>query len=383
MLQEELSPLPPGLIKPDHPLLSPVYRKDGSLLAKQGALLDEEQALKILQYGELYTVRSELEKALDSLKLTEKPNKVSLDKAFKFATKFEQVEHVIEFVRDIHENSNHKNVNSMLTKAILMIMKVCAGERAPSIAKCILRQDVDVISHAVFTAIICYHCAHHMNWNERSIQSLVGAALTMNLSWKHISPDDVLPNSKGYEMLRADLAHPIRSASLLKKAGINDEAWIQFVTEHHEMGDGTGFPAKLTADSISWGGSLLALCEQYCSLVKGFLRPKQILPDKAIQNACVKQPFRYGKVNREALMAVVGEYPPGSFVELSDRTVAIVIKLHDRLGSPLVKQVMSAKGDPIRVSTLLDATHSSNNVHSAIPEYKVCVPITFESFWEQ
>jgi HD-GYP domain-containing protein (c-di-GMP phosphodiesterase class II) len=58
--------------------------------------------------------------------------------------------------------------------------------------------------------------------------------------------------------------HPIVGAELVRAAGL--PAAAQFVLEHHERVDGTGYPAGLTGDAISLEARILHAVDAYAAM---------------------------------------------------------------------------------------------------------------------
>ncbi|MDH5732047.1 MAG: hypothetical protein OEZ58_23940, partial [Gammaproteobacteria bacterium] len=60
-MPKELVPLTRNLVKPDQPLLVPVFKEDGTLLAQKGIILNESQMQTLDEHEVLYTLSKALE----------------------------------------------------------------------------------------------------------------------------------------------------------------------------------------------------------------------------------------------------------------------------------------------------------------------------------
>jgi hypothetical protein len=64
---------------------------------------------------------------------------------------------------------------------------------------------------------------------------------------------------------KAFLQHPLIGAAQLKKLGVRDETTLKCVLEHQERLDGSGFPQKLTQESISQAGRISGVASAFAS----------------------------------------------------------------------------------------------------------------------
>jgi hypothetical protein len=124
------------------------------------------------------------------------------------------------------------------------------------------------------------------------------------------------PTKKQMEQLRE---HPTKSASLLRAAGVVDEAWLEAVEQHHEQPGGGGYPAGLESPSDT--ARLLRAADVYTAKIS----PRAIRAPLASQVAA-RNLFQEEKGSplASALIKAVGVYPPGDIVKLANGEVAIV-----------------------------------------------------------
>ena len=91
-------------------------------------------------------------------------------------------------------------------------------------------------SHALVCAVLCHLMARELGLQAKERDSLVRAALTMNVAMTAMQ--DVLanqterPSTQQQEMIRV---HPVKGAMLLGNLGVRDEDWLEIVGAHHDL----------------------------------------------------------------------------------------------------------------------------------------------------
>lgn len=117
------------------------------------------------------------------------------------------------------------------------------------------------------------------------------------------------------------------------------------IREHHERSDGSGYPYGLKNDDIYWASQLIGLLDTYDILMKPSTKQPPLNPGAAISHL-------YRMAHRgswdpslvERMVAALGVYPVGSWVELSTGEIGIVmIANQDRL-RPVIRITKNAQG---------------------------------------
>ena len=121
--------------------------------------------------------------------------------------------------------------------------------------------------------------------------------------------------------------HVEESVDLARKMGCS-QAVLAAVARHHEMADGSGFPARLSGSELGRMGQMLALVNLYdrmCNPANGVdaLTPHEVL---AVMFSQLKS--RFDPVVLGAFIRIMGVYPPGSVVQLVNDRYAIVISVN-------------------------------------------------------
>jgi hypothetical protein len=223
------------------------------------------------------------------------------------------------------------------------------------------------VLHALHAATVCTLLARRLGLDAAQQASLVGAALTMNLSIIDLQSRQggaALPPTPALrEMVER---HPEDSAALLRKAGLGDQAWLRIVEQHHPPAAANG-----AADEPGELARLLRLVDGYTTRITD--RPDTIIASPAL---AAKDLFAQHAQDPAALALVkeMGVYPPGCFVRIASGETAVVLRRGEAANKPLVACITNRRGDalqqPIRRDTGLLAEHA---ITAVVPDKEVKV----------
>jgi hypothetical protein len=226
------------------------------------------------------------------------------------------------------------------------------------------------VLHAMQVAVVCALLARRMGWPPERQASVVGAALTMNLSIIELQ-SRLAGSSQPLTQAQREVmdAHPQAGAEILRKAGLDDAEWLRAVELHHAPPAGT--EPQPEADETT---RLLRLVDAYCTRITD--RPDTIIASPAL---AAKDLFAQHAKDPFALHLVkeLGLYPPGCFVRTASGETAVVLRRGASANAPLVAALTNKRGDalqtPIRRDTGLLADHA---IAAVVPdkEVKVRVP---------
>jgi hypothetical protein len=145
--------------------------------------------------------------------------------------------------------------------------------------------------------------------------------------------------------------HAERGAEALEKIGVTDALWLQAVREHHSVHDDG------EADSLEPGqraAELLRRVDVYAAKLSS-RRTRQALTPALAARGALMGPADHPDAMGATLLRVLGLYPPGTYVELANGDLGVVIERGSRAHTPLVASLRRGDGRVLLVPQARDS----------------------------
>ena len=143
--------------------------------------------------------------------------------------------------------------------------KLCDGARAVAQIHNMNREGSYLLHHSLHVAILAGLMGRWLHWPREYRERLLLAGLLHDVGKLKIS-DDILnkPGRLTPSEMNIVRNHSTYSAEILARCGLAGEADIMAgVLQHHERGDGSGYPSGIKKDIISPFGKILAILDIY------------------------------------------------------------------------------------------------------------------------
>ncbi|WP_087022051.1 HD-GYP domain-containing protein [Thaumasiovibrio subtropicus] len=148
-----------------------------------------------------------------------------------------------------------------------------------------------------------------------------------------------------------------------------DEA-LPILEQHHELIDGSGYPQGLKGDDINPYAKLVAVVNAYDNLCHPQNPKKQRTPFSALSFLFKKHKEQYHPEYLNLFVKMMGVYPPGSVVQLSNQQLGMVISVNsNKLLFPNI--LLYDPSVPSNEAPILDLEHSDMKIERAIPPNKL------------
>lgn len=131
--------------------------------------------------------------------------------------------------------------------------------------------------------------------------------------------------------------HAAKGVELSRKMGLSPEV-EKIIAQHHELADGSGYPAKLQGAAIFLPARLVAVVNAYDNLCNPLDARLALTPHEALALLWGRRRSQFDEKVLSAFVRSMGVYPPGSAVRLSDGRIAVVVTVNS--GHPLKPWVM-------------------------------------------
>jgi putative nucleotidyltransferase with HDIG domain len=122
---------------------------------------------------------------------------------------------------------------------------------------------------------------------------------------------------------------------------------IRAIAEHHEHTDGSGFPTGRCGDRIAPASRVVAIANRYLNLVRPQHADVGMTPHQAMQQMYGVERAHFDPTYLSHFVRVMGVYPPGTLVELTDGRMAVVIA--SRPGASLSPRVQLVEAPDAQV----------------------------------
>jgi len=110
------------------------------------------------------------------------------------------------------------------------------------------------------------------------------------------------------------------------------------IAQHHEHADGTGFPNRFNSDRMTMAARIVALVNRFDNLCNPHLLARALTPHESLSLLFAQGRSKYDTSILGAFIKMMGVYPPGSAVQLTDDRYGIVVAVNS--ARPLKPQVL-------------------------------------------
>lgn len=192
--------------------------------------------------------------------------------------------------------------------------------------------------HAMNVTVLSLLLGKAMALPTDALEALGQAALLHDIG-KSDLPDRVRHRDDSFTAAHHKLyqAHVGHSVAQAKQLGLPALALLT-ISQHHEMADGSGFPLGCGADKLAATSRILALINRYDGLCNPPNPLKALTPHEALSHLFAAQKARFEANTLSAFIRMMGVYPPGSLVQLTDGRYALVASVNS--SRPLKPRVL-------------------------------------------
>lgn len=223
-----------------------------------------------------------------------------------------------------------------------------AREPAESLVEGCLAELVgpqDVAIHLLSDGVGSSQSVHSVNVTVLSL--LLGRALSVDASSLRALGLAALLHDSGKDQAGADGLHGLalapvadeaqreryrshvgESVAIAQRMGL-PPAVTTAIAQHHEWADGTGFPLSLVAEDMDLAGQILALINTYDRLCNpGDAQVSPLTPHEALAQLFSRLRDKFAAPVLNAFIRMMGVFPPGSVIELTDGRYAMVMSVN-------------------------------------------------------
>lgn len=220
------------------------------------------------------------------------------------------------------------------------------------------------LAHSVHCAVVALLMARRLGWDEGETLALMKAALTMNIAMLDLqgslAVQGVAPTQGQQATIRE---HPEKGVEMLRAAGVDDEAWLGAVQQHHELPDGSGYPGAIADPSPL--SQMLRHIDNFVAKIS----PRGGHVPPPVQQA-LRELFKedQGGQAAAAIVKELGLYPPGDFVKLKTGEHAVVVRRSATANAPMAASITDRSGMPMVNTIMRDTSKPEYAIVSALAD---------------
>ena len=133
------------------------------------------------------------------------------------------------------------------------------------------------------------------------------------------------------------------------------------LAQHHEHVDGTGFPVQQRGERMAMGARIVAIVDRYDKLCNPASGAQALTPHQAVAMLFAQGRQRYDTTVLNSFIRMMGVYPAGSLVQLTDDRYAMVVGVNSSrplkprvLVHNMVEPAAAARGATAVAAEMLD-----------------------------
>jgi len=227
--------------------------------------------------------------------------------------------------------------------------------------------------HSIRSSILALAYGRHMALSRDELQALGLGGLMHDIGMARV-PEDVLDKQSALDPteIQAMRKHVRWGIDILNESGSTPPGVHEMVLQHHERGDGSGYPDGRQGTGITPAGYIGAIIDVYDAITSDRTYNVALSAEDALKRMYEWRHRDFHGELIEEFIRCMGIFPIGSLVELSTGSVGVVITINRaRRLKPKVALVLTASKTPYSQRTITDLIEHKDAMGQEIKIAKV------------
>lgn len=312
------------------------------------------------------------------IKLNEKDKIADTEKSISSKSKARKVFfEAIGMVQDIiNQAKAGSKINLTKTKRVVQSMVDVIIEDEPAMMELTVLRDFDQYTyvHSVNVCVLSLILGFHINLDKRRLSELGVGALLHDVG-KIDLPSNLLNKKENYDDMdwQQMRMHPVYGVKSIIRTRGTDRSSIRAIAtayEHHITFQGDGYPQLRPKRIPCLFAQIVAISDTFNAMTSGRIYHKRRMSgDEVITNMVNRAGTDFNPLLLKMFISVIGVFPVGSVVRLSNDDLAIVTRTNpDDLENPEVKIIADKSGlkEQVEIIDLSKETADGIKIHSII-----------------
>ncbi|MEO5734077.1 MAG: HD domain-containing phosphohydrolase, partial [Rubrivivax sp.] len=198
-------------------------------------------------------------------------------------------------------------------------------------------------AHALNVTVVSMLIARNLGLEPEVMVDLAVGALMHDIGKQDV-PDRFRHAESGFSAaeLNAYRDHVAKGLLQGRRMGLSAGA-LSVLAQHHEHVDGSGFPQRHGVDKLTMASRIVAIVNRYDNLCNPGARGQALTPHEAVATLFAQGRTRYDATVLNAFIRMMGVYPAGSLVQLTDERYGMVVAVN--ASRPLRPRVLVSDGN--------------------------------------
>ena len=234
-------------------------------------------------------------------------------------------------IRDIEKNLYSRPLEAMQQASLLIGQMTESILSAPELAIQVMGDKMggdELYLHSLNVTMLSMMMARDIKLPIAVVGVLGVGALLHDIGRKEL-PDKILRKTEALTQAERSFyeMHCQFGLEVVQPMGLAPAA-LSIIREHHEMFDGSGYPARLKGESISLLSRIVAIANYYDELCNPPSTADALTPHEALSLMFAKLRSKFDPKLLQVFIRCLGVYPPGTIVQLSNGAIGMVVTVN-------------------------------------------------------